>query len=128
MKLKQSMFVLAILALCSSGVLAQPRSKVAAQHEAAVDAEAAVSQAQAARAEAEATRATASGPVTVTSHPGHSISGDYRIDFAAMDTDRDGVTSRAEAGVNGSLTAEFRVVDKNSDARLSREELNNWLD
>lgn len=69
----------------------------------------------------------ASGPVTVTSHPGHSISGDYRIDFDAMDGDRDGAISRTEVGGNGSLAAEFHVVDANQDGRLTREELKGWL-
>ena len=66
--------------------------------------------------------------VTVTSHPGNSISPNYHVDFAAMDANRDGAISRVEARGNPDLMREFHVVDANHDGRLSREEMKGWLD
>jgi len=68
------------------------------------------------------------GEVTVTSHPGNSISSNYHVDFDAMDGNHDGRISRAEAGGNPDLMREFHVVDSNHDAHLDREELKGWLD
>ena len=73
------------------------------------------------------TTAGASGPVSVTSHPGNSISSNYHVDFDAMDTNHDGKISRAEAKGNADLMREFRVVDRNHDGRLSKDEMKGWL-
>ena len=66
--------------------------------------------------------------VTVNSMPGNSISSNYQIDFAATDSNGDGVVSRTEARVNPDLTREFHVVDADDNGRLSREELKDWID
>lgn len=65
--------------------------------------------------------------VTVTSHPGDSVSSNYDIDFDAMDTNHDGFITRAEAKGNPDLMREFRVVDRNHNGRLTKEELEGWL-
>ena len=72
----------------------------------------------------------ATGPVTVTSSPGNSISSNYHIDLAAMDTNGDGNIVRAEVSASGNadLMREFHVVDANHNGRLTREELKGWLD
>ena len=72
---------------------------------------------------------TADGtPVTVTDHPGNSISPNYDIDFGVMDANGDGHIARAEASGNADLMREFHVVDGNEDGRLTREEMKGWLD
>ena len=66
--------------------------------------------------------------VIVRSYEPRSVTGDqYRIDFEALDTDGDGVISRAEARAHPTLDAEFNAIDVNRDGRLSREELAGWL-
>ena len=67
--------------------------------------------------------------VTVTSHPGDSISSNYNIDFTAMDSNGDGNIVRAEVNASGNadLMREFHVVDRNNNGRLTREELKGWL-
>lgn len=72
--------------------------------------------------------ATPAANVTVTSHPGNSISPNYHVDFEAMDANHDGAISRAEARGNADLMREFHVVDANRNGRLSREEMKGWLD
>lgn len=72
--------------------------------------------------------ATTTGGVNVTSRPGNSISSNYKVDFAAMDSNNDGSISRAEAKGNADLVREFRVVDANNNGRLSKEEMKGWLD
>ena len=66
--------------------------------------------------------------VTVTSHPGNSISPNYHVDFAATDANHDGAITRAEVRANPDLSREFHVVDANHDGRLVREEMKGWLD
>ena len=66
--------------------------------------------------------------VSVTSHPGNSISPNYHVDFDAMDANHDGNISRGEAHGNADLTREFHVVDSNHNGRLTREEMKGWLD
>jgi Ca2+-binding EF-hand superfamily protein len=66
--------------------------------------------------------------VTVTSHPGNSISPNYHVDFAAMDANGDGSITRAEARGNPDLMREFHVVDTNHDGRLGRGEMKGWTD
>lgn len=75
-----------------------------------------------------ATPAMPAANVTVTSHPGNSISPNYHVDFAAMDANGDGAISRAEARGNPDLMREFHVVDANHNGRLDREEMKGWLD
>lgn len=77
----------------------------------------------------QATLTTADGtPVTVTDHPGNSISPDYHVDFDVMDANHDGRIVRAEAKGNADLMREFHVVDTNHDGRLERDEMKGWLD
>ena len=71
--------------------------------------------------------APAEPAVTVTSSPSNSIVGDYKIDFAAMDSNHDGSIRRAEAKSNPTLSAEFAAVDNNHDGRLSKQELEGWM-
>ena len=59
--------------------------------------------------------------------PRQMASDQYRIDFAALDSDGDGHISRAEARAHPTLAAEFNAIDVNRDGRLSREELAGWL-
>ncbi|MGN6113436.1 MAG: hypothetical protein ACTHOC_10650 [Luteimonas sp.] len=66
--------------------------------------------------------------VTVTSHPGNSISPNYHVDFDAMDANHDGAITRAEGRGNPDLMREFHVVDANHNGRLSRDEMKGWLD
>ena len=66
--------------------------------------------------------------IIIRSYEPRSVEGaQYRVDFAALDTDGDGYISRAEAGAHSTLTAEFNAIDSNRDGRLSREELAGWL-
>jgi hypothetical protein len=67
-------------------------------------------------------------PVTVTDHPGNSISPNHHVDFDAMDANHDGRIVRAEASGNADLMREFHVVDANHDGRLARGEMKGWLD
>ena len=71
--------------------------------------------------------ASASGQVTVTSHPGNSISSNYHVDFDAMDANHDGNVNRAEAKGNPDLMREFDVVDTNHNGRLSKDEMKGWM-
>jgi hypothetical protein len=85
--------------------------------------------AQSQSATVQATLTTADGtPVTVTDHPGNSISPDYHVDFEAMDANHDGRIVRAEARGNADLMREFHVVDANHDGRLTRAEMKGWID
>ena len=72
--------------------------------------------------------ATPADNVTVTSHPGNSISPNYHVDFDAMDANHDGAIVRGEARGNPDLMREFHVVDANHDGRLRRDEMKGWLD
>jgi hypothetical protein len=72
--------------------------------------------------------ATPADNVTVTSHPGNSISPNYHVDFDAMDANHDGAITRAEGRGNPDLMREFHVVDSNHNGRLTREEMKGWLD
>ena len=64
---------------------------------------------------------------SVTSSPGNSIVGDYKVDFDAMDTNHDGSISRGEAKGNATLMQEFRGVDMNHNGKLSKDELKGWM-
>lgn len=66
--------------------------------------------------------------VTITDHPGNSISPNYSVDFAAMDANGDGVVVRSEARGNADLMREFHVVDLDHDGRLTRAEMKDWID
>ena len=77
---------------------------------------------------AQPSTATPAANVTVTSHPGNSISPDYHVDFDAMDANHDGVITRGEARGNADLMREFHVVDANHDGRLRRDEMKGWID
>ena len=76
----------------------------------------------------EAPAATPAANVTVTSHPGNSISPNYHVDFAVMDANGDGAITRGEARGNPDLMREFHVVDANHDGRLGRAEMKGWID
>ena len=71
---------------------------------------------------------SASSQVSVTSHPGNSISSNYHVDFDAMDNNHDGNISRAEGKDNPDLMREFHVVDANHNGRLTKVEMKGWLD
>ncbi|QOW23391.1 EF-hand domain-containing protein [Lysobacter avium] len=64
--------------------------------------------------------------VTIVSQHPDSIVGEYHVDFAAMDTNDDGVIDAAEASSNPTLTAEFKAVDTDRDGKLSKAELKGW--
>jgi hypothetical protein len=72
--------------------------------------------------------AAATSDVSVTSHPGNSVSSNYHVDFDAMDANHDGNITRAEASGNADLMREFHVVDANHNRRLTKEEMKGWLD
>ena len=59
--------------------------------------------------------------------PANSVVGDYKIDFDALDANRNGTLSRGEVRSNATLSAEFRAVDVNRDGRLSKDELKGWM-
>lgn len=59
--------------------------------------------------------------------PATTLSGDYTIDFDALDADGDGFISRHEAAAHERLAEEFRGVDADGDGLLSREELRGWI-
>lgn len=59
--------------------------------------------------------------------PSTVLSGDYTIDFNALDADGDGFISRREAAAHERLAEEFRGVDADADGLLSREELRGWV-
>lgn len=63
----------------------------------------------------------------VRSYEPDSVTGEYRIDFQALDTNGDGVIDRREAAANPTLEAEFRAVDADGDGRLDRGELSGWI-
>ena len=68
--------------------------------------------------------------VTVTSHPGNSISSNYHVDFAALDSNHDGNLSHGEVNASGNadLIREFVAVDINRNGRLSKDEMKGWTD
>jgi hypothetical protein len=73
---------------------------------------------------------TASGPVTVRSLPPDSISSNYHVDFATIDTNGNGSLSRTEVQASGNqdLMREFTVVDANHNGSLSVVEMKSWTD
>lgn len=62
---------------------------------------------------------------------------DYYLDFDELDADQNGFLTRQEIedyigcgcsqASRDNLLREFRVMDKNADRRLSREDLGSWL-
>lgn len=64
--------------------------------------------------------------VTITDSPGNSVSSNYHVDFAAMDTNDDGVIVRSEARGNADLMREFHVVDRDDNGRLTAVEMQDW--
>ncbi|MEZ0469412.1 hypothetical protein [Luteimonas salinilitoris] len=64
--------------------------------------------------------------VRINSQLPNSVVGQYRIDFATLDSNGDGHLSRSEARANESLSAEFDAADSYRDGRLSQEELSGW--
>ena len=68
------------------------------------------------------------GNVTFSDQPGNSISPNYHVDFAAMDSNGDGMVVRAEARGNADLMREFHVVDLDNNGRLTRVEMKDWID
>ena len=58
-----------------------------------------------------------------TAPPVSRASVGYRIDFPALDGDRDGRINRAEAGGHAALTADFLLLDTDGDGYLSPREL-----
>ncbi len=65
--------------------------------------------------------------VIVRSIQPDSVSGNYRIDFQALDSDGDGTISRAEAQANPALADEFDALDTRHSGHLTREQLAGWL-
>ena len=74
-----------------------------------------------------ATTTQAGSQVTVNSGPSNSVVGEYKIDFATLDRNRDGSLNRNEASANATLMGEFRAVDSNHNGRLSKDELKGWM-
>jgi len=66
-------------------------------------------------------------PVTIRSVTPSSTVGQYRIHFAALDTDGDGYISRDEAQANPSLADEFSALDTTRRGKLDRTDLAGWL-
>jgi Ca2+-binding EF-hand superfamily protein len=81
--------------------------------------------ATAAAATGAASAMPATANVTFTSHPGDPSS--YRPEFRALDTDQDGLLSRAEARSNPKLQQQFSAMDTNHDGKLSRTETENVI-
>jgi hypothetical protein len=62
------------------------------------------------------------GPATTPPAGGNPAPGDrVTLDFTAVDSDRDGFISRAEASL-ASLGGQFTILDKNNDGRLDPSE------
>lgn len=66
-------------------------------------------------------------PVTVRSIQPDSVTGNYRINFDALDVDGDGFISRDEAHANPALADEFTALDTQRRGRLDRSQLAGWL-
>lgn len=66
-------------------------------------------------------------PVTVRSIQPDSVTGNYRINFDALDVDGDGFISRDEAQANPALADEFTALDTQRRGRLDRSQLAGWL-
>ena len=66
--------------------------------------------------------------VSVTSSRGDSVVGEYKIDMAALDGNKNGSLNRREVKSNASLMAEFDAVDSNRNGSMSQEELKGWID
>ena len=66
--------------------------------------------------------ATRGASVSVSSRPNDPIAAGYRPAFRALDTDQDGVLSRAEAAKNPTVVAQFVALDRDRDRVLSRAE------
>ena len=65
--------------------------------------------------------------VIVRSIQPDSVTGNYRIDFDALDVDGDGFLSRDEAQANPALADEFNALDTARRGKLAREQLAGWL-
>lgn len=83
---------------------------------------------QAQQATGPSTRFEAStGPVTVVSvQPPLPNADDYRITIADLDLDGDGELSRKEVPADQALAAEFGLVDRDRNGRITATELANW--
>jgi Ca2+-binding EF-hand superfamily protein len=60
--------------------------------------------------------------VHATSSPPNSTLSN-KVDFNALDTNRDGNLSRTEVSANATLTADFNAIDANRDGRITQSEL-----
>ena len=65
--------------------------------------------------------------VVVRSIQPDNVTGNYRIDFNALDVDGDGFISRDEAQANPALADEFNSLDTARRGKLAREQLAGWL-
>lgn len=66
-------------------------------------------------------------PVTIRSITPASVTGQYRIHFAALDVDGDGFISAEEAQANAALADEFKSLDRTRRGKLDRNDLAGWL-
>lgn len=71
--------------------------------------------------------AAGEAPVTVRSIQPDNVIGNYRIDFAALDLDGDGLISLEEAQANPALADEFKALDTLRRGQLDRQQLAGWL-
>ena len=66
--------------------------------------------------------ATAQQEVNVTSStPNSTLSA--KVDFDALDSNRDGNLTRTEVGANAGLSTDFNSIDANRDGRITKREL-----
>lgn len=66
-------------------------------------------------------------PVTIRSLLPAPATAGYRLHFAALDSDGDGLISRDEAQANPSLAGEFDSLDTKRRGGLDRADLAGWL-
>lgn len=70
----------------------------------------------------------AGSPVTVNYGQPTALSNarDYQVTVADLDSNGDGVISRAEVPESHALSSEFKLVDANHDGRITAAELAAW--